>query len=207
MKVRAVITVCVVFAITSFAGYRLSLAASEPQQPGLKIGIVSIRRVFRGSSRSSRYRQQAAVERSKTEARLAELGKEIEAQEAGLKVLKPGTTDYLAQLKQILSRRAELETEKDFYNKRMSLKEQTVTEELYTDILAAIRQVARQKGLCLVFEKSEPELPAPSGTQLELAMATHKVLYSDGCVDITEEVIMHVDAMDSNQPDMGASVQ
>jgi Skp family chaperone for outer membrane proteins len=207
MKVKAVILCCVVFTIVFLTGYRLSRAASGPEQPGLRIGVVSIRKVFRDSARSARYRQQATVERSRTEGRLTELGKEIEAQESGLKVLKPGSGDYLTQLKQILQKRAELETEKDFYSKRMSLKEQTVTESLYRDILQATREAAQRNGLQLVFEKSEPELPASSPTQLELAMGTHKVLYSDGCVDITEEVMVRVDAMDSEQTDVGASVQ
>jgi Skp family chaperone for outer membrane proteins len=86
--------------------------------------------------------------------------------------------------------------EKELYNKKLALKEQRITEDLYGAILLATRAVAAEKGLDLVFEKSEPELPAPSPTQFELAMATHKLLYSGGCLDISKDVLARIDSED-----------
>lgn len=159
-----------------------------------KIGVVGLRGIFRNSKRSTAYRQRALAERQATEARLDQLTKEIEADEAGLRTLKPTSTDYLEQLRGILQKKSQLRTEQEFYNQRVSLREQSLTEGLYKDVLQAVSEVAQQKGLDLVLEKSEPEIPASSPTQLELAMGTHKVLYSGGCLDITDEVMKLVDA-------------
>jgi Skp family chaperone for outer membrane proteins len=66
---------------------------------------------------------------------------------------------------------------------------------IYTDILRIVNEVAQQKGLDLVLEKNEPELlDSTPANELMLTIRTHKVLYSGGCVDITDEVIARLDA-------------
>jgi hypothetical protein len=136
------------------------------------------------------------VERQTMEAKLDRLAKEIDAEEAGLNLLSPGSSDYMAQLERIYNKRASYQAKKELYNKKISLREQKITEELYGDILRATAAIAEEKGLDLVFERSEPDLPAPSPAQLELAMGTHKLLYSTGCVDISSEVMVRIDSQD-----------
>jgi len=199
MKTKVMISGCVISVIVFFTGYQYSRAESSAEGLCLRVGVVSIRTVFRQGRRIARYRNEFTAERQRTQSRLAELGKEIEIEQAGLKVLKPESNDYLLKLKSILDKQAQLETEKNFYNKRMSLAEQRMTGQLYKDILEQTKLVAEEKGLDLVFEQSVPEIPASSPAQLELAMGTHKVLYSGGCVDITEEVLARVDAQESSE--------
>ena len=55
-------------------------------------------------------------------------------------------------------------------------------------------RLPKEKGLDLVFENSEPELSALNANELELIMGTHKLLYSGGCLDITDEVMTRLDA-------------
>jgi Skp family chaperone for outer membrane proteins len=163
----------------------------------MKIGIVSVRNIFRDSKRSASYRAQVLAERGKTEAKINQLTKEIDADKAGLETVVRGSEAYLAESWAIVQKQATLRAERDFYNQKTSLTEQKITEQLYKDILLAISAVAKEQGLNMVFEKSEPELPASNPTQLELAMSTHKVLYCDGCSDITEEVMKRIDSMAS----------
>jgi Skp family chaperone for outer membrane proteins len=208
MKIKVLVLsflACAVILSTGYFGNPTGFTAfgQSPEAGGgpksdsacLKIGVVSIRQIFRESVRIGRYRQEAMAERQAMEARLDRLAKEIEVEEAGLNVLAPGSSDHLAQLERIYSKRASFQAEKDLYNKKVSLKEQKITEELYGDILRATNAVAEQKGLDLVLEKSEPELPASGPTQLELAMGTHKVLYSMGCVDVSKEVLARIDSV------------
>jgi Skp family chaperone for outer membrane proteins len=172
-------------------------SSGPPVQAGVgsvKIGIVGLRRIFRESQRSIAYREAVLAEQKMTQAKLEQLTNEVAADESGLKTLIRGSADYMRQLEEILHKRARLRTEKEIYNQHVALKEQKMTEDLYGDILLATSEVARQKSLYLVLEKSEPEFPASSPTQLELAMGTHKVLYSGGCLDITDEVMQLVDA-------------
>jgi len=159
-----------------------------------KIGVVSIRKIFRDCKRSAKYRQEAIAERQRVDADLAKLNNEIEAQKAGLKTLKIGSESYMAQVKEILEKQAILQAQQEFNKQQRALKEQRTTEDIYRDILQITGEVAKQKGLDLVFEKSEPELPALSPTELELSMGMHKLLYSNGCIDITDEVMARLNA-------------
>lgn len=159
-----------------------------------KIGVVSIRKIFRDCKRSAKYRQEAIAERQRVDADLAKLNNEIEAQKAGLKTLKIGSESYMAQVKEILEKQAILQAQQEFNKQQRALKEQRTTEDIYRDILRITGEVAKQKDLDLVFEKSEPELPALSPTELELSMGMHKLLYSNGCIDITDEVMARLNA-------------
>jgi Skp family chaperone for outer membrane proteins len=172
-------------------GYTWS--GSEGNESGAKVGVVSIWRIFQESKRITRYRQEALAEKQRMQARLEQLSREIEAEKAGLRTVRAGSSDYLKQRRVIFEKQAALEVEQELYKEQMTSREQNVTKELYKDILQATREAAEEKGLRLVFERSEPELETLNPTQLEFAMGTHKLLYSEGCWDITEEVLTLVD--------------
>ncbi|GAI79705.1 unnamed protein product, partial [marine sediment metagenome] len=55
-------------------------------------------------------------------------------------------------------------------------------------------EVAKQKDLDLVFERSEPELSAPSAKELTVTISTHKLVYSGELLDITDEVMARLDS-------------
>ncbi len=158
-----------------------------------KAGVVSIRKIFRDCKRSAKYRQESNAERQKIDAELTKLDNEIKAQNAGLKTLKIGSENYMAQVKEILEKQANLQAQQEYYKQQLALKEQRITEDIYGDILRITGEVAKEKGLDWVFETSEPELPAQTPTELELSMGMHKLLYGGGCLDITDEVMTRVD--------------
>ena len=159
-----------------------------------KIGVVSIRKIFRDCKRTIQYRQEVRDELQRTEAEENKLNDEIQAQKAGLRTLKIGSESYMAQVKEILEKQASLQAKQEFNKQQRALKEQRITEKIYGDILRITGEVAKEKGLELVFEASEPQLPALSPTELELSMGTHKLLYGGGCSDITDEVISRLDS-------------
>jgi len=182
-------------AFIAFGSPSDSRAESEADKGFLKIGIVNIGKIFQDSKRMARYRREALVEQQKTEAELKSLEKKIDADKEGLKTLKPGSSDYLALVEEMFEKQGKQEAQQEFQKLRRALKEKRIVEELYEAILRETAEVAKQEGLDLVFEKSEPEIPAPSLTQLELAIAVHKVLYSSGlCRDITDKVMARVDS-------------
>lgn len=159
-----------------------------------KAGIVSIREIFRNCKKVAKYRQESTAERQRIDAELTKLGNEIKAQKAGLKILKNGSENYLAQVKEILEKQALLQAQQEFYKQQIALKEQRITESIYGEILRVTGEIAKQKDLDWVFEKSEPEFPALSPTELELSMGMHKLLYGGGCLDITNEVMAQLDS-------------
>lgn len=170
---------------------QVKLNVKKAEMPA--IGVVSIRKIFRDCKKTAQYREQANAERQQLSAELTKLDNEIKAQSEGLKTLKIGSENYLAQVKEILQKQASLQAQQEFHKQQSAIKEQQITEDIYKDILRISREVANQKGLDLVLEASEPDLPASNPAELELSMGTHKLLYGGGCVDITDDVITQLD--------------
>ena len=193
MKTKMVVLGCLIGVAVLAMSYEYSHAQPETGTLSLKIGVVSVRKVFGNCKRSARYNAEVLAEQSRTNAELQELSKEIEADKAGLNALKRGTSDYLAQLKEVLDKQGKHDAEKEYRMQQKALKYQRWVEDFYVDILRESGEVAKQKGLDLVLEKDEVEFPALSIDSTMLAIRTHKLLYSGGCLDITDEVIARLD--------------
>ncbi|HUV40282.1 MAG TPA: OmpH family outer membrane protein [Sedimentisphaerales bacterium] len=193
MKIKSIVPAGLIILIVVGLGYQYSSGAPKEQARGVKIGVVSVRRIFESCKRNAEYRQQAAAEQDRVIAELEKLSKEIEAEQAGLRVLKPGSNDYLARMRELMGKQARLEAEQEFHKQQIGMKDQRWTEQLYADILKATDTIAAEKGLDLVFERDEIEFPVNSANELMMTIRTHKVLYSGGCTDITDEVITLLD--------------
>ncbi len=196
MNFKTMFLICSASVVFLLIGYEYSNAEPEAEAITVKIGVVSIKQIFADSKRNAKLEKQAKAEKNRIFAELEKLTKELEASEAGLKALKPGSSDYMATIKEILQRRADLQVQQTFYEQKMALEFQRQIEKIYKEILRITGEVAEQKKLALVFAKDETEFPASSLNDTMLAIRTHKVLYSGGCLDITDEVITRLDAED-----------
>jgi Skp family chaperone for outer membrane proteins len=209
MKTRAVVLGVLTSAVVLFLGYGYSAYCAEAAaktgsaaEPGAgavnsKIGIVSMRNVFRDCKVNASYREEALAEQAKKNAELDVLEKEIAAQEAGVKALRPGTGDYMKQYEDLLNKQARFEAAKQFVSQQRALKDRRWTEDLYKEVLRITKELAKQKGLTVVLEADEPNFPMPSADELMMALQTHKVLYSDGCMDLTAEVVTEMNKIES----------
>lgn len=197
MKARTVVLGCLTCMVVLLLGYEYSLAQPKPSTPSSKIGVLSIRKIFRNCKANNRYMEKMIAEKNKTDAEEDKLSKEISAHEAGLKTLVPGSNDHLTQIKQLFEKKAELEATQQFNRQQRALKERRWTEELYSGILRITGELAKDKGLDLVLERAELEFPMPSTEEFVTILNTHKVLYSGGCVDISDEVTARLDAEES----------
>lgn len=194
MKNKVLIVSCLILIIFVFS-YQKGIARSVSAASSKKIGVVSVLNILRDCKRNEKYRGKIAAEQDKLEVEFRKLEADIRADEAGLKTLKPNTDDYLDRAKALMQKQAGFQAQQEFYKRRIELKYQQWVEKLYKDILSQVKKVARQKGLDIVIEQTEPELPVAGYTALMTIMSTHKVLYSQGCVNITAEVLALVDAM------------
>lgn len=194
MKTKAVVLYCLVGAIVLFAGYEYSLAKPKDNKAVANIGVVDVRKVFRDCKRNAKYGADAMAEEAKWNAEQERLTKEIESRGAGLKALKPGSSDYLAQVKELLQKQADLEAARQFNNQQRTSRDQRWTEGLYVEILKIIGELAEKKQLDLILQKDVVDFPTDSPDELMMTLSTNKLLYSDGCLDITDEVLAQLDA-------------
>jgi len=193
MKVKTMVLSCLTGVVIMAMGYEYSQAQPKTDTPSSKIGVVSILKVFRECKSSAAHRNELLAEQNRIRAALQTLSKDIAAQEAGLKALKPESSDYLAQRKELIDKQARLEAEQKFYKEQVILKQYKWSKELYQEILRITSELAEQKGLDLVLKKDEIDLLALSVNEISETVRSHKVLYSGGCVDISDEVVARLD--------------
>lgn len=193
MKVRAIVLSSLICVVVLSVGYEYSRAESEVEKPLLRIGVVSVRMVFRECERRKEHDMKLKQEEDRVNAELNKLQKEIVAAEAGLDTLKPESSDYLELDRDVKQKRAGYQSQKEFYERQLGLKDRQWTQKFYKDILLVINEVAVERGLDLVFERSEPDFSMVSAAELLVTIQTHKLLYSAGCSDITGEVLDRLD--------------
>jgi Skp family chaperone for outer membrane proteins len=114
MNIRGMMIAALICVVVLFAALEHGQAASEPTPVPAKIGIVSIRTVFNTSKRHAQYRAQVLSAQSRARAELEDLAKDVDAEEAALKALRPGTPDYLKQLQTALDKRAKLDSQQNY---------------------------------------------------------------------------------------------
>lgn len=195
MKIKTIVLYCLTGLIVLALSYENGLANSKEQQidSGIKVGVVSIRKIFEQSKKNADYKERVNTEQSRIVAELEKIRAELDAEKAGLKTLKTGSSEHLAQMKEILRKQADYQAQQEFHKQQLSLQERQWIEDFYKDILQISGDVAMQKGLDIVLENSEPEFTDVSAEGLIMTIRTHKLLYSDGCLDITDEVVARLD--------------
>lgn len=194
MKTRAVVLYCLIGMIVLFAGHEYGMAKSKADKVVANIGVVDIRKVFRDCKKNAKYGASAMAEEAKWGAEQEKIAREIESRQAGLKALKPGSSDYLAKVKELLQKQADFEAARQFNAQQRASKDQRWTEELYVEVLKVIGELAEEKQLDLVLQRDVVDFPAESPDELMMILSTNKLLYSGGCSDITEEVLAKLDA-------------
>jgi Skp family chaperone for outer membrane proteins len=181
------------------AAMQYGRAASQATPPSSKIGIVSVRDVFNGSKKHALYQAQLAQRVSKARAQIDELNKQVDGAEVELKGLRQGTADYVKQFQAVLEARSKLQNEQELLKAQRMAEDKKWFEDLYQEALKAVEALAKEKGLELVLERSEPKFPLAS-EEVWSTVGTHKVLYSGGCVNLTNDVIDRIDASATLKP-------
>jgi Skp family chaperone for outer membrane proteins len=193
MKTRTVVLGGLILVVVLFMGYGFSFAASDAGTAGSKIGRVSVRDVFRDCKANASYRDKAIAAQAAKNAELDALQKKIVADEAGLKALVPGSSDYMLQYEALINLQAKFEAMKQFVSQQRVFQDRRWTETLYKEVLRITKDLAKKKGLTMVVGVDEPIFPMTNTDELMMALQTHKVLYSDGCVDLSAEVVVEMD--------------
>ncbi|OHB67409.1 MAG: hypothetical protein A2Y77_05265 [Planctomycetes bacterium RBG_13_62_9] len=180
----------------------LSHGRAQPQTtgPGSKIGVVSVRNALSGSKWQTQYAASMTKLQSQARTQVEEVSAEIRKEEGELKTLKQGTVDYVEQLQVLREKRNKLDSLQEYYKQRMVLEDRRLMEEVYQEVLRIVKDVAKEKGLDLVLERTEPRFPATS-EDLALTLSAHKVLYDGGCVDLTNDVIARLNATGASKPE------
>jgi len=193
MIIGAVIGVVTLLATFEYSGAAQSGAASS------RIGVVSIRTVFDRTRQQAQYQTKAVAKRTRDRAQLQGLADEVKSAEEEMSTHRQGTAEYLKLMQDVIQKRAQLEAQQEYLKQQTMLENKLWMEKLYEQTLKIVNALAQEKGLDLVLERTEPSFPI-SSDELMATFSTHKVLYAGGSVDLTDEVVSRLDAMDDIVP-------
>jgi Skp family chaperone for outer membrane proteins len=197
MKIKTAVLGCLTGVVVLLLVHQYSTAQVTTNDQVLPIGIVDVRRALRDCSATAKYRERTDEENTKMDAEEEDLKRKIQALALGLRALKPNSSDYMEQYKEYLQKQGELKLMQEYNPRLKATKHQQWTEKLYQEILRITKELAAVKGLALVLESDEPQFPIQQYEELAMTLNTHKVLYSNGCLDLTDQVIAELDKEES----------
>ncbi|MHC4570212.1 MAG: OmpH family outer membrane protein, partial [Planctomycetota bacterium] len=188
---------CLMGAVVLFFVHEFSLAQPLATVPASKIGLISVSRAMRDCKATAAFGAKVKAEAEQMAAAEKALNDEINVLTGGVRALVRGTADYMTQYKLLVQKQAELKAIQEVNREQRALSQQAWAQKVYREILRITKEVGAGKGLNLVLQRSEPEFPVQNADQLMMVISTHKVLYGDGCVDVTDEVIAELDKIES----------
>lgn len=192
MKATTAAALCIAAGLVVFSVGYSGHAQQPAADPLSRIGVVSVMKILRDCQRQAAHDKEVAAEQEKLNAELSEMNQKLAKENDQLKTFKPGTPEHLDLYKSMAEGQARLRALQEYYQNASTLKDKQWTEQLFKDIVEATAKIAEQKGMALVLERTEPEYPIPA-ERFFLAVASYKVLYAKGCVDLTAEVQAVVD--------------
>jgi Skp family chaperone for outer membrane proteins len=194
MRIKKVIKFTVFCSLVfGILGYEYSWAKSSKEVSPVKVGIVSIRRVFEASKRNTQWQDEMESHRKQIVAELEKQSSAIKAIRADMETRKPDSTDYQNLLREMMEKNTLLEAKEKFHQQDLAMKEQRWTETLYLDTSEAAAKVAKEQGLDLVLAKDENQFPAATANELMMIIKTSKIMYSSDELDITDEIVKVLD--------------
>lgn len=188
---------CLVCAIILATGYEYLQAQPNATGSTLKIGVVSVHTALRNCQATIKFTERLKAEQEKMISEEKTLATEGQALADSLRVFKPDSTEYMETFQKMVQTQSMLKALQETNPRRSRLKQMQWTQKLYKEILRITKELAAKKGLTLVLATDEPEFPFPRYEELVMTLSTHKVLYNNGCVDLTSEVRAQLDKMQS----------
>jgi Skp family chaperone for outer membrane proteins len=197
MKFKTMVLCCLAGAVILATGYEYLQAQPNRTGSSLKVGVISVQRALTNCQATIKFREHIIAEREKMNAEEQKIAQEGQALADSLAAYKPGSSDHMERLKEMLQKQNELKTLQELNPRRMTLKQMQWTQTLYQEILKIAKKLGDAKGLNLVLEGDQPKFPFQRYEELVGVISTHKVLYSEGCIDLTNEVIAELDKIQS----------
>ena len=107
-------------------------------------------------------------------------------------------------LQGLMMKQSQLDATKEFYQRELSMKEIQEKERIYRKILEAVAAVAKEKGLDMILNrddnylnKADSSTTAQNAEDFIITTKTHKLLYFNPSLDITDSVVV---SMNNSKP-------
>ena len=193
MKTKIFILICLLVLGISFLRNEYTFAQSS--SPISNIGVVNIERVLMECDATKTYSQEVMKERQAILEEQVKIQKDILIIEEEIKnVYVAGSDEYYNKHRERAHKKEELDLQ-DINLDELILKSQAWQIELYSKVMKIANEIGAEKDLYLVLSIEEPEISLESQDEFTVTLKTHKVLYSGGCIDLTDIIISRLNQL------------
>lgn len=169
-------------------------AGAAPQGSGPRIATVDLAQVTQHLDAEVAMHQKFTTELKALQAQVKAKRKELRSIEEPLNPdstisFKPGSEEYNAQRKKLLKASVALQVFQQYHQLRLREQQRLDGEKTYRQINEAIAEYANAHHISLVLAADAPHYNFEKGSQLIAEVATRKVLFAVGSLDITNNVV------------------
>jgi Skp family chaperone for outer membrane proteins len=195
MKTNSIVLTILLVAVIGLSfGFGNAIARGKVQLDPPKVGIMSLRGVLEKCDKNVAANRKFEAEGKRITSQLEKLQEDTVALEAVIKTRKPGSSDYMEKLQELIEKKAKLDAMDKFYQQKFALEQQQWAEELFQEVIAVTGEFAKSQGIDIVLAREEFEFPIENSNELMLTIKTGKVLYYADKLDITADVLAAVNA-------------
>lgn len=161
---------------------------------GVRIATVDLAQITHHLDSEVAMHQHFATELKSLQAKIKAKRKELRSLDEPLNPdstisFKPGSEEYDAQRRKLLKASVQLQVFQQYHRLRLQEEQRLDGEKTYRQINQAIAEYAKAHHIALVLAADEAHYNFAKSSQLIEEVATRKVLYASGSLDITNNVI------------------
>jgi Skp family chaperone for outer membrane proteins len=181
-----------VLALIGAAIYGSATGQTAGPVPATRVAVCDLESLYANYTRA---RDMVAKLNQSSEALKAEdqeRARAIDALKMELEGLREDSQEFQDRLSEVQRLGVEREAWRQITEQNMLREHNRLTLRMYDEITAAIQAVAQQQGIQIVLFKQNPSFPTRDGRDLLDQIRSRKVLYSEPGVDITPQVLVHL---------------
>lgn len=190
---RLSMTFSALFALTLLAG-----TPAQAQSTLSKVAVANPVRIFSQIQKTLDLRKQMEAKTVALDTQQKAKANEVRDLQAKRDLLNKASPEYAAMQKEIIEKTVNLQAWMQINKLEIERTQKEQILAIFSEITTAIAKVAEQKGIELVFAEQKPEIPADlepvTVEQLRVMVVQRNVLYTKAVADISEAVILQMDA-------------
>jgi Skp family chaperone for outer membrane proteins len=167
-------------------------AASAPALGQTRVGVCDVVQIFSSYDRAKDMTDKLEKRRQAIQAENQTKAKDLDAINVELEGLKPGSDEYEKRFNDKARMTADLDSWQNLQKALLLRDHERLTREMYQEINDAIARVAKERDLQIVLFRDQAELVSADSGDIMRQIASRRVLYYDGRLDVTDAVLLRL---------------
>ncbi|HUW84594.1 MAG TPA: OmpH family outer membrane protein [Phycisphaerae bacterium] len=154
-----------------------------------KVAVVDVIRIFNECQQTKDVNERFQLRDEKFVDQRQKLKEAVDQKEGELEAFARGSKEYIERFKQWVQLQIDYGSTIKIHQRRIVRDQVFWTRRTYTQIVQAVEEVAKARGLLLVFYRDEMDLQTDDLKDLGNRLRDRKVVFSAAGLDITQEVL------------------